>query len=109
MSSDSDSPILVLDEQPQGRLRFSITHAMIAVAAVAVVFAVLGVNRLAAIFIVAFVLSASRLETATMAGVVALVDRRDCCRAVRSTPGGRVYVRNANCNLSGTLASVQPS
>ena len=33
-------------------------HAMIATAAVAVVFAVLGVNRLAAIFIVAFVLSA---------------------------------------------------
>jgi hypothetical protein len=58
MSSDSDSSILVIDEQPQSRLRFSIAHAMIATAAVAVVFAVLGVNRLAAIFIVAFVLSA---------------------------------------------------
>ena len=58
MSSDSDSSILVIDEQPQCRLRFSIAHAMIATAAVAVVFAVFGVNRLAAIFIVAFVLSA---------------------------------------------------
>ena len=62
MSSDSDSSILVIDEQPQSRLRFSIAHAMIAAAAVAVVFAVFGVNRFAAIFIVAFVVSALVLK-----------------------------------------------
>jgi hypothetical protein len=62
MSSDSDSSILVIDDQTQSRLRFSIAHAMIAVAAVAVVCAVFGVNRFTAISIVALVVSALVLK-----------------------------------------------